>query len=223
MTIDLTGWLPGLLGPLRVLINGVKAPAIDDIKFTGAGVSLVGDEIVIPGGGGGGGSTPTGTGVRKIVSGVESAEASTIVNADVDAAAAIAGSKIQLASASNSGVMYAADFAKLLNMQSNAIATLSGAGPFNDLNPGDVRAIRFTAGAAVNLSGIVAPPAGVHWRYSIASTNSINLLHESSSSTAANRFSFAGGSNRTIASLYAVEAYYDHQTSRWRIDGYPDG
>lgn len=38
--------------------------------------------------------TPTGTGLRKIVSGVESSAAATLVDADVNAAAAIAGSKI---------------------------------------------------------------------------------------------------------------------------------
>jgi hypothetical protein len=44
--------------------------------------------------GGSGGSTPTGTGVRKVAAGVEDAAASLVLNADVDAAAAIAGSKI---------------------------------------------------------------------------------------------------------------------------------
>ncbi len=44
--------------------------------------------------GGGGGSTPTGTGLRKVVAGVENAAASLLVNADVDAAAAIAGTKV---------------------------------------------------------------------------------------------------------------------------------
>lgn len=44
--------------------------------------------------GGSAASTPTGTGVRKVVGGVEDAAASTIVNADVNAAAAIAGTKV---------------------------------------------------------------------------------------------------------------------------------
>ncbi len=39
-------------------------------------------------------TVPTGTGVRKVVAGVEDAAASLIVNADVDAAAAIAGTKV---------------------------------------------------------------------------------------------------------------------------------
>lgn len=46
------------------------------------------------GGGGGGAATPTGTGIPHIVGGVQNAAASLIVNADVNAAAAIAGSKI---------------------------------------------------------------------------------------------------------------------------------
>lgn len=44
--------------------------------------------------GGGGGSTPTGTGIPHIVGGVQNAAASLIVNADVDAAAAISVSKL---------------------------------------------------------------------------------------------------------------------------------
>ncbi len=42
----------------------------------------------------GGGGTPTGTGLRKVVAGVEDAAASLLVDADVNAAAAIAGTKI---------------------------------------------------------------------------------------------------------------------------------
>lgn len=44
--------------------------------------------------GGGGGATPTGTGFRHVTSGTEDAAAKLVENADVDAAAAIAGSKI---------------------------------------------------------------------------------------------------------------------------------
>lgn len=44
--------------------------------------------------GAGGSSTPTGTGFRHVTAGVEDAAAALVVNADVDAAAAIAGSKI---------------------------------------------------------------------------------------------------------------------------------
>ena len=42
----------------------------------------------------GGGTTPTGTGVRKVVGGVENAAASLVLNADVDPVAAIAGTKV---------------------------------------------------------------------------------------------------------------------------------
>jgi len=70
----------------------------------------------------GGGSTPTGTGVRKVVAGVENAAASLIVNADVDAAAAIAGSKIVAATTSVPGTMSAADKTKLDGMQPEGAA-----------------------------------------------------------------------------------------------------
>jgi hypothetical protein len=46
-----------------------------------------------------GSTTPTGTGLRKVVAGVEAAAAATLVNADVDAAAAIAVTKLAAGSA----------------------------------------------------------------------------------------------------------------------------
>lgn len=55
--------------------------------------------------GGGGGFTPTGTGIPHVVAGVYSAAASLIVNADVSAGAAIAGSKLQAAAAANLGAI----------------------------------------------------------------------------------------------------------------------
>lgn len=55
--------------------------------------------------GGGGGSTPSGTGFRHVTGGVEDAAAVLIVDADVNAAAAIAGSKLQAAAAGNKGAI----------------------------------------------------------------------------------------------------------------------
>ena len=57
--------------------------------------------------------TPSGTGVDKIVSGVEQTPASLVVNADVDNAANIAGSKLQAASAANAGSLAAADYNRI--------------------------------------------------------------------------------------------------------------
>lgn len=67
------------------------------LDFVGSGVAVTNDAanaksiVTITAGGG---STPTGTGVPKIVGGVQDAAASLIVNADVNAAAAIAVSKL---------------------------------------------------------------------------------------------------------------------------------
>jgi hypothetical protein len=103
------------------------------------------------------------------------------------------------------------------------VLTLSGAGPFDDVDVTGYRAIRFTNAAAVNLRGMVAPPPGVHGRVSIISTNGVTMKHEDTNSAAANRIKFASGSDRGITPNYGIESCYDHTDNRWRIDGYPDG
>ncbi len=66
------------------------------LDFTGSGVAVTNDPtnsksiVTITAGG----TTPTGTGVRKVVAGVEQAAASTIVDADVNLSAALAVSKL---------------------------------------------------------------------------------------------------------------------------------
>lgn len=75
----------------------------------------------------GGGSTPTGTGVRKVVAGVEAAAASLVVNADVDAAAAIAVTKLA-AGAANTVLKGGASnaFASIVNADIDAAAAIAG-------------------------------------------------------------------------------------------------
>ncbi len=65
----------------------------------------------------------TGTGIPHVVSGALSAASSLIVDADVDAAAAIAGSKLVAASASVPGSMSAADKTKLDGTQKQGVST----------------------------------------------------------------------------------------------------
>ncbi len=78
----------------------------------------------------GGGTTPTGTGVRKVVAGVEDAAASTVVNADVSASAAIVLSKIVNPTGTGlvkatSGVFDSAT-STLVNADVNAAAAIAG-------------------------------------------------------------------------------------------------
>lgn len=103
------------------------------------------------------------------------------------------------------------------------VLELSGAGPFHNLDLTGYRAVRFTNASSVNLTGCVPPPAGVHRRWSATSTNGLTISHQSSSSDAGKRFDFFANSTKSVAGRNGVEFYYDHATSYFRIDGYPDG
>lgn len=102
-------WLEGLIYGVRSILAGnTPLPDRPAISFSGAGVTVTDDvannrtSVVVAGGGG---STPTGTGIPHVVSGVQQAAASLIVDADVNASAAIAGSKLQAAAAGNKGAI----------------------------------------------------------------------------------------------------------------------
>ena len=75
----------------------------DDPGHPSVPIDIVASALTLNGSPVGGGSTPTGTGIPHIVSGVQDAAASPIVNADVDAAAAIAESKLSLATDASAG------------------------------------------------------------------------------------------------------------------------
>jgi len=83
--------------------------------------------------------TPSGSGVNKIVSGVEQTPAASIVDADVSASANIAGSKLQAASGSNAGSLAAADYANIPRGTSSQLAAGNGSA--------------VTVGAGLSLSG----------------------------------------------------------------------
>lgn len=90
MALNLSGWLPNLIGPLAIKVAGVAQTARAAINFVG--VSAVDDEandqltLTV--------AAPTGTGIPHVVSGVQAAAASLIVDADVHTAAALAVSKL---------------------------------------------------------------------------------------------------------------------------------
>jgi hypothetical protein len=77
------------VGPVGGDIIEIPAGARRILGFPPGGVHVVASHTAS-----GGGTTPTGTGLRKVVSGVEDAAASLLVNADVSASAAIAGTKV---------------------------------------------------------------------------------------------------------------------------------
>lgn len=90
---NVSGWLPNLLGITTVQSDGTDVTARRKLNFVGAtvtsnaGTDAIDVELADP-------VPPTGTGFRHVTSGTEDAAAKLVVNADVDAAAAIAGSKV---------------------------------------------------------------------------------------------------------------------------------
>ena len=69
------------------------------------------------------------------------------------------------------------------------------------------------------ITGIVAPPnSGIfYWLYNVNSSTSVTLAHDSTSSTAANRFFCPNNANLTIRARGAVMVVYDGSSSRWRV------
>jgi hypothetical protein len=169
------------------------------------------------GGGGGGGGTPTGTGLRKVVGGVENAAASLLLNADVDAAAAIAGSKLQAASAGNAGSMSAAHFTKLSNLGS--VAGNAATGTVNNFDPGTAQIIEFTGATGPTFTGMLAPDPGDPQVVFLIGPpgQTITFNEQDAASAAANRFeNFPFSNNIVSTAIYA----YAPTRQRWVLMHY---
>lgn len=78
--------------------------------------------------------------------------------------------------------------------------------------------IRLTASAAINLSGIGAGTAGRRITLMNVGTNTVTILHNSTS-TAANQFLCPGSVNFSLTANKCVDLWYDTTSSRWRIIG----
>lgn len=129
MARDLSSWLPGLLGITTVESDGTAVTPRGALNFIGATVTSNAEADSIDVEITAGGSTPTGTGLRKVVSGTEAAAAALLVNADVDAAAAIAVTKLATAASADEvlcRVGAANAFQKIVNANVSASAAIDG-------------------------------------------------------------------------------------------------
>jgi len=82
--------------------------------------------------------------------------------------------------------------------------------------------LRLTSSVAVNITGIAGGTSGRLLTLINIDSNTITLISESASSTAANRFTLAGG-NVTLVGGAIVTLAYDATSSRWRIQGAAGG
>lgn len=221
MALNLSGWLPNLIGPLAVKVAGVAQTARAAINFVG--VSAVDDEandqltLTV--------AAPTGTGIPHVVSGVQAAAASLIVNADVHTAAALAVSKLApagtnghvLTTSAGVAAWAAAAGASLPTGCSTlaAVQNVATAGLTSDLALTDnafITLLRFTDGVGPSLDGIVSG-SGAFRIVIIRSAASVQVNdYTTSVSAAANMFETAV----TLASTGAGGIWaYDPTSLRW--------
>jgi len=87
----------------------------------------------------------------------------------------------------------------------------------NDYSPGTGDIVRLSSDAARNITGITAGSSGdVRVLVNVGSFT-ITLVHQSTSSTAANRFLVSFGADYLLAANAAAVIVYDATTSRWRV------
>lgn len=228
MALNLSGWLPNLIGPLAVKVAGVAQTARAAINFVG--VSAVDDEandqltLTV--------ASPTGTGIPHVVSGVQAAAASLIVDADVHAAAALAVSKLAPAgtnghvlttSAGVAAWAAAAGGASLPTGCSTlaAVQDVATAGLTSDLAltaNAFVTLLRFTDAVAPQVDGIVSGGGAFRFIVIRPSAASVQVVdYATSASAAANQFdSPVLLANPLQAGIFA----YDPTSARWMTLGH---
>lgn len=222
MALNLSGWLPNLIGPLAIKVAGVAQTARAAINFVG--VSAVDDEandqltLTV--------AAPTGTGIPHVVSGVQAAAASLIVNADVHASAALAVSKLApagtnghvLTTSAGVAAWAAAAGASLPTGCSTlaAVQNVATAGLTSDLALTDnafITLLRFTDAVAPQVDGIVSGSGAFRIVIIRPSAASVAIVdYTTSASSAANQFETAV----TLASTGAGGIWaYDPTSLRW--------
>lgn len=92
-----------------------------------------------------------------------------------------------------------------------------GSSNLNDYSAGVGWFQRWTAGAAIEVTGMVAGQDGEQRMIVNHGTNTITLRHQSSSSTAANRWLCTTGADLALAADKIALAIYDATTARWRV------
>lgn len=228
MALNLSGWLPNLIGPLAIKVAGVAQTARAAINFVG--VSAVDDEandqltLTV--------AAPTGTGIPHVVSGVQAAAASLIVNADVDAAAALAASKLAPAGTNGhvlttvAGVAAWAAAAGGASLPTGcstlaAVQDVAAAGLTSDLAltaNAFITLLRFTDAGGPSLDGIVSDGGAFRFVVIRPSAASVQVVdYTTSASAAANQFDSAVLlANPLQAGIFA----YDPTSQRWMTLGH---
>ena len=89
----------------------------------------------------------------------------------------------------------------------------------NNFAPSSGDVIRLSCTGTIELSGMVADAGATRVLVNVGTTGVISLLHQSSLSTAANRFITPEGAALNLGPAGLAFALYDDTTSRWRLGG----
>lgn len=222
MALDVSGWLPNLL-PVLLKVAGVAQTARRYVNFVGltATDDPANDQTTLTVTS----TAPTGTGIPHIVSGVQNAAASLIVNADVHASAAVAVSKLApgtnghvLTTSAGVAAWAAASGASLPTGCSTlaAVQDVATAGLSSDLSltaNAFITLLRFTDAVAPQVDGIVSGSGAFRIVIIRPSAASVAIVdYTTSVSSAANQFETAV----TLAATGAGGIWaYDPTSLRW--------
>lgn len=91
-------------------------------------------------------------------------------------------------------------------------------GDQNNYNPtglSTANVLRLTSDTTRTITGMVPPAQNAVLMVFNFGSSTITLSHENASSTAANRFTFAGGSDVALTRTGGIMLYYDQGSSRW--------
>lgn len=171
-----------------------------------------------------GASTPTGTGFRHVTSGTEDAAAKLVENVDVDAAAAIAITK--LATSGTRGQVFEAfdsgsGIVNRFGYRDLAAGTTSSTGAVNNLSTLDANnnptGLMIFTGAGPSLTGLANGTDGRKFVVAYVGAGTMTVVNDSASSTAANRIVTGTGADIVLYNTESVSLWYDSANSRWRV------
>lgn len=113
------------------------------------------------------------------------------------------------------------DAGNTLTIGTSGVVVLSPSGistSQNNYDPGSGDVIRLSASASgVNITGLVPRIEKLRILINIGSANNLTLNHQSSSSTAANRFITPNGGDYIVSPTGSVSLFYDDTSTRWRV------
>ena len=210
MTIDVSSWLPALVGPVTIKDDGTAKAARAIWDFVGIDITDDGSTkltfTVSPSA-----LSGLGTGVATWLATPSSANLAAAVTGETGTGALVFGTSPTIATPTLTGVSVLGGYRVGVATKNDAAAT------YNDVAITDVGLIRMTTAGAVIWTGIAG---GADGRVLLVTTTdaagTLTINHEDAASLEANRCTFAGAANLLINPGVMALLIYDATTARWR-------